>query len=113
MEKFRLDPAAALASECLLLFLSTLAGWRSYESRSELQTEMCLCWAEEWGSVGWEGRSIPHWLPLVNVGMTVPSALSPGLLLCLSFVTYLFWSFIPSLNFPHLKHFELWEESGI
>lgn len=55
VEKPRLDPAAALASERLFLSLSPLAGWRSYESRSELQRERCLCEAEGWGRVGWEG----------------------------------------------------------
>lgn len=59
------------------------------------------------------GETVAHWLPTAKAGMTVASALSTGLLLCLSFVTYLFWSFIPLLNFPHLKLFGLWEESGI
>lgn len=112
VEKSRLDPAAVLASERLFLSLSTLAGWRNYESRSELQTEGCLCGAEGWGGVGWEVGAAAHWLPPVNAGMTVASALSPGLLLCLSsVVTYLFWYCIPLLNFPHLKLFGLWEES--
>lgn len=85
VEKSRLDPAAALASERLFLSLSTLAGWRNYESRSELQTERCLCGAEGWGRVGWDGKrgAVAHWLPPVNAGMTVTSALSPVLLLCL------------------------------
>lgn len=111
VEKSRLDPAAVLASERLFLSLSTLAGWRNYESRSELQTEKCLCGAEGWGRVGWDGKggALVHWLPPMNAGMTVTSTLSPGLLLCLSSVTYLFYSFIPLLNFPYFKLFRLWK----
>lgn len=56
VEKFWLDLAAALASEHLFLSLSTLAGWRNYESRPELETERCLCGAEGWGGVGWDGK---------------------------------------------------------
>lgn len=63
-------------------------------SRSELQTEKSgLYGAEGWDVMGWDwkGGAVAHWLPPVNIGTTIASALNPGLLLCPHFVTYLFW----------------------
>lgn len=59
-----------------------------------MQTEKSgLCGAAGWGVMGWDwkGGAVAHWLPPVNFGMMTTSALNPGLLLCLYFVTYLFW----------------------
>lgn len=59
----------------------------------------------------WKGGAVAHWLPPVNIGMATASALNPQLLLCLYFVTYLFWFLFH--NVLHLKFSGLWKNSGV
>lgn len=71
----RLEPAVVLASASFPLSAPP-AGWRSCESRSELQTERSLSRAEECAGVGWggmgRGKLLHIGFPRLNLGYEPP-----------------------------------------